>query len=63
MKKLKQQRKLCGMTQWAIAKEADVLYSRIVYAETGRRPLRQDEIHRIKNVLSRRARQIAGAIA
>ncbi|HTV59162.1 MAG TPA: hypothetical protein VMJ93_09850 [Verrucomicrobiae bacterium] len=60
---LKKQRKMVGATQFDIAKEANVLYSRIVCAETGRRSLRRDEIGRIKSVIRKRAAKAMDAVS
>jgi transcriptional regulator with XRE-family HTH domain len=63
MNKLKQRRRMLGLTQFDIAKQAGILYSRITFAESGRRRLTKEEINRIQKVLVKRAQQIAGAVA
>jgi transcriptional regulator with XRE-family HTH domain len=63
MKKLKQRRRMLGLSQFDLAKRTGILYSRITFFETGRRRLTKDEIGRIERVLSQRMKQIAGAVA
>jgi DNA-binding XRE family transcriptional regulator len=62
MKKLAAQRKMLGLTQFEMAKAADVLYSRLVFAETGRRHLTAAELSRIKTVLHRRMKELVTVV-
>jgi predicted transcriptional regulator len=59
---LKEKRKLCGLTQTDLSRMADVSYSRITFAETRRTKLRPDEVSRIKNVLTARAKEIIATV-
>jgi transcriptional regulator with XRE-family HTH domain len=58
MNRLKQRRRMLGLTQFDVAKRAGILYSRITFAESGRRKLTKEEIGRIERVLAKRAEQI-----
>jgi transcriptional regulator with XRE-family HTH domain len=59
MNKLKRQRKSVGLTQHELSREAKIPPGRIAWAETGRTKLRPDEAERVKQVLARRAAQVA----
>jgi DNA-binding XRE family transcriptional regulator len=63
MKSLKQARRSVGATQADIARDADVNYHRIVYAETNRLELKPQEVRRIEKVLRKRVQVAKDAIA
>lgn len=56
-------RKMCGLTQHALAEATGIAVSRIVFAETGRLDLEPTEIETIRNVLRQRARKVMAACA
>jgi transcriptional regulator with XRE-family HTH domain len=62
LRKIKQLRRMLGLTQSDIASRAGILYSRITFAETNRRKLTKDEMHRIRRVLRRRIRELTAAV-
>lgn len=57
--KLKKYRRMVGLTQHDVAKLAGIAMGRLVYAETGRVRLTAGEIQRIRDVITRRAAEIA----
>jgi hypothetical protein len=59
---LARKRRLCGLTQHAVAQQANVPLQRITYAETGRIDLEPDERERIKNVFRNRVRKAMDAV-
>lgn len=63
MKQLAKQRRLAAISQHELARRADVKFSRLHYAESGRLKLTAEETSRIerviKAVLALRAEQIA----
>jgi transcriptional regulator with XRE-family HTH domain len=61
--KLKRQRRMLGLTQHALARKANIPPGRISWAETGRAKLTPDEVERVKQVLSRRAQEVAQAVS
>jgi DNA-binding XRE family transcriptional regulator len=63
MKKLRKQRRMVGLSQFALAKLTGIAPGRIVFAETGRVTLKPEEIERIKFALARRAEQVNAALA
>jgi hypothetical protein len=54
---LGRKRRMLGLTQHALSREANVLLSRLIYAETGRITLEQDELDRIRHVFRQRAKK------
>ncbi|HLV96637.1 MAG TPA: helix-turn-helix transcriptional regulator [Candidatus Acidoferrales bacterium] len=56
---LKKQRRMCGLSQKALAERSGILYSRITFAETGRRMLTKEELRRYREVLRERLREIS----
>jgi transcriptional regulator with XRE-family HTH domain len=58
-KELKRRRKQPGLTQFELAKQARLQYSRITFAETGRCQLTAEEIRRIEKVFEACAEKIA----
>lgn len=63
MRHLRQRRKLCGFTQFELARATGLPPWKITFAETGRCRLTSEEIEKIKGVLARRAEEIASALA
>jgi hypothetical protein len=63
MKKLAKQRRMLGLSQHELSRRADVKFSRLTFAETGRVRLTESELDRIRLVLTQRARRIAIALA
>jgi DNA-binding XRE family transcriptional regulator len=61
--KLRQQRRMVGLTQHQVAQQADIPINRIVFAETGRIALRPDEEKRIAKVLKTRAQKAFDAVS
>ena len=59
---LGKKRKLCGLTQHDVARQANVPLQRLTYAETGRIDLEPDERERIKNVFRNRVRKAMDAV-
>ena len=60
---LARKRKMVGLTQHQLAKDANVLLSRLIFAETGRTILEPSEIDRIRKVLRNKARAAMDAVA
>jgi len=63
MRKLARQRRMMGLSQHELARLTAIPFSRICWAESGRRKLTYEEVQRIKSVLAQRVEQIAGAVA
>jgi predicted transcriptional regulator len=61
-KTLSRKRKLLGLTQHNVAQEANIPINRLVFAETGRVTLEQDELDRIRTVFRRRAQKAMAAV-
>ena len=66
-RQIKKLRKLLGFTQYGLAVDAGVQYSRIVFFETGRCQLKAEELLKIEQAFARRKRrvvkQVQGAVA
>jgi predicted transcriptional regulator len=60
---LKEKRKLVGATQFEVARDADISYSRVVNHENGIKPLKTGEVRKIEKVLARRAQKAFDALA
>jgi predicted transcriptional regulator len=60
---LKQKRRMVGLSQHELARLTAIPFSRICWAETGRRKLTSAEVQRIKEALARRAEEIAEVVA
>jgi predicted transcriptional regulator len=60
---LGKKRKMLGLTQHDLARQANLSVNRIVFAETGRICLEPDEIDRVRGVFRKRARQAMDAVA
>jgi transcriptional regulator with XRE-family HTH domain len=54
---------MLGWTQHQLAEAAKIAPGRIIWAETGRVKLTNDELQRIKDALARRAKEVADAVA
>lgn len=63
MKNLKKQRRMLGLTQYALSRMAGLAPWKIVFAETDRIKLSSEELERIKAALARRAEEVAAAVA
>jgi len=61
-KTLARKRRLLGLTQHNVAQEANIPINRIVFAETGRVSLEDDELDRIRTVFRRRAQKAMAAV-
>jgi hypothetical protein len=59
---LASKRRMVGLTQHDLSREARVLLSRLIFAETGRIGLEPDELDRVKKVLRNKARKALDAI-
>lgn len=67
MKALQRKRRLAGISQHELAREAGIKFSRLHYAETRRLTLRRDEMERLDRVLRAalvaRSKEIAGVLS
>jgi hypothetical protein len=63
MTKLRQQRRMVGLTQHQVAQQADIPINRIVYAETGRIELKPQEKKGIEKLPGKRVQIAKDAIA
>jgi predicted transcriptional regulator len=60
---LSKRRKLCGLTQHALAEQSGVNVQRITFAETGRIALDDSELNRIRVALKQRAQKVFDSVA
>ncbi len=60
---LGKRRKMCGITQHQLARDANVSLNRLVFCETGRADLTPEELERVQRVLRQRARKAMDAVA
>lgn len=60
---LGRKRRMCGITQHELARDANVSLNRLVFAETGRSDLNPEELERVQSVLRQRARKAMEAVA
>lgn len=59
---LARKRKLLGLTQHEVARQADIPINRVVFAETSRIILEPDELDRIRGVFKRRVQKAVDAV-
>ncbi len=63
MRKLRQMRKLLGLTQDQLAKAAGLTANKLTYWETQRIELSAAELEKVKAALARRAKEVQDALA